>query len=120
MLTSWGARIARQASLPRAVPTPSELYDRAYFESELCEGRDRFRVDRGPSALKRSEVDLLAPVPGLRVLDAGCGRGGVLLACARAGALVADRALLRAGARIAGTRPLRALFGNDVYGLAVA
>jgi ubiquinone/menaquinone biosynthesis C-methylase UbiE len=71
------------------VTTPAELYDRAYFLSELCEGWDRFRRDRGLSELKVREVELLAPAPGLRVLDAGCGRGEVLLACARAGANVA-------------------------------
>src|SRR4051812_37695582 len=88
-LTRSGARIARQASLPPAVSTPSELYDRAYFESELCEGWERFRDDGALSDLKRHEVELLAVEPGMRVLDAGCGRGELLLACARAGALVA-------------------------------
>lgn len=67
----------------------SELYDRAYFESDLCEGWERFRDDRGLSELKRRELALLAPGPGTRVLDAGCGRGEVLLACAQAGARVA-------------------------------
>lgn len=71
------------------MPTPSELYDRAYFESDLCEGWDRFRGDRGLSDLKRRTLELVAPGPGLRVLDAGCGRGEVLLACAGAGAQVA-------------------------------
>ena len=35
------------------------------------------------------QVDLLGPAPGLRVLDLGCGRGEVLLACAQRGADVA-------------------------------
>jgi ubiquinone/menaquinone biosynthesis C-methylase UbiE len=82
-------RIGRQASLPPAVPTPDSLYDRAYFESDLCEGWQRFREGLGLSDLKRRELELLAPGPGLRILDAGCGRGEVLLACAQKGASVA-------------------------------
>jgi ubiquinone/menaquinone biosynthesis C-methylase UbiE len=71
------------------VPLPSDIYDREYFLSDKCEGWDRFRSDRGLSALKTAQVAALAPRPGLRVLDAGCGRGEVLLACVRAGADVA-------------------------------
>ena len=68
---------------------PPEVYDRDYFLSNTCEGADEFHADRGVSALKLRQVGLLAPAPGLRVLDSGCGRGEVLLACARAGAEVA-------------------------------
>ena len=68
---------------------PPEVYDRAYFLSELCEGFDEFRDGRGLSHNKSKQVRALAPRPGLRILDAGCGRGEVLLACARAGAEVA-------------------------------
>jgi ubiquinone/menaquinone biosynthesis C-methylase UbiE len=71
------------------VPVPSEAYDRDYFLSELCEGWDRFREDRGLSLIKQRQVEILAPGPGMRVLDAGCGRGEVLLACAGRGAEVA-------------------------------
>ena len=70
-------------------PLPSDLYDRDYFLSDKCEGWDRFRESRGLSAIKERQVRALGPAPGLRVLDAGCGRGEVLLACARAGAEVA-------------------------------
>src|SRR5918995_583992 len=68
---------------------PPDVYDREYFLSEICEGWDEFREDRGVSFNKRKQVELLAPAPGMRVLDAGCGRGEVALACARAGAEVA-------------------------------
>jgi ubiquinone/menaquinone biosynthesis C-methylase UbiE len=68
---------------------PSEAYDRDYFLSEICEGWDEFREERGVSYNKSKQVRTLGPRPGLRVLDAGCGRGEVLLACAKAGAEVA-------------------------------
>lgn len=68
---------------------PPEVYDREYFLSEICEGWDEFREDRGVSFNKAKQVELLAPRSGLRILDAGCGRGEVLLACARRGAEVA-------------------------------
>ncbi len=71
------------------MPLPSDIYDREYFLSDKCEGWDRFRVDNGLSALKQAQVRALDPRPGRRVLDAGCGRGEVLLACAQAGAEVA-------------------------------
>ncbi len=68
---------------------PSEIYDREYFLSEKCEGWDQFKSGHGLSALKRREIAMLAPGPGVHVLDAGCGRGEVLLACAQAGSTVA-------------------------------
>lgn len=70
------------------MPLPSEIYDRQYFLSEKCEGFDRFAADGGLSALKAREVELLGVEPGQRVFDAGCGRGEVLLACAKLGARV--------------------------------
>jgi ubiquinone/menaquinone biosynthesis C-methylase UbiE len=68
---------------------PPDVYDREYFLSETCEGADEFHSGRGLSPLKARQVAHLAPAPGTRVLDVGCGRGEVLLACARAGADVA-------------------------------
>jgi ubiquinone/menaquinone biosynthesis C-methylase UbiE len=68
---------------------PPEVYDRHYFLSETCEGFAEFREGRGVSTTKAKLVAGLGPKPGLRVLDAGCGRGEVLLACARSGADVA-------------------------------
>ncbi len=65
-----------------------ETYDREYFLSETCEGWDEFR--RGEVSFnKAKQVERLAPAPGLKILDAGCGRGEVMLACARRGATVA-------------------------------
>jgi ubiquinone/menaquinone biosynthesis C-methylase UbiE len=68
---------------------PPDVYDRDYFLSEICEGWERFREDRGVSYNKSKQVRALGPRSGLRILDAGCGRGEVLLACAREGASVA-------------------------------
>ncbi len=68
---------------------PSDTYDRDYFLSYRCEGWDRFQDGGGLSRLKEKQLRLLGPAPGLNVLDAGCGRGEALLACARAGADVA-------------------------------
>jgi ubiquinone/menaquinone biosynthesis C-methylase UbiE len=67
---------------------PPQLYDREYFLSDRCEGYEYFREGE-LSLVKRHEVDLLGVQPGMRVLDAGCGRGEVLLECARRGAAVA-------------------------------
>jgi SAM-dependent methyltransferase len=68
---------------------PPETYDREYFLSNTCEGADEYHTGRGLSTLKTRQVAHLRPGPGARVLDLGCGRGEVLLACARAGARVA-------------------------------
>jgi ubiquinone/menaquinone biosynthesis C-methylase UbiE len=68
---------------------PPDVYDREYFLSEICEGWDEFQENRGVSFNKAKQVRLLAPGPGMRILDAGCGRGEVALACARAGAEIA-------------------------------
>jgi ubiquinone/menaquinone biosynthesis C-methylase UbiE len=67
---------------------PPEVYDRDYFLSEICEGYDEFREGGNVSYNKAKQVRLLAPRPGMKVLDAGCGRGETALACARAGAHV--------------------------------
>ncbi len=65
------------------------VYDETYFLSNTCEGADEFNTDRGLSPLKRRQLAKLRPRAGMRVLDVGCGRGEVLLACAQAGADVA-------------------------------
>jgi ubiquinone/menaquinone biosynthesis C-methylase UbiE len=67
------------------VSLPSEIYDSEYFLSEYCEGWDQFRDGKGLSPLKTFELELLEAGPGVRVLDVGCGRGELLLACTQQG-----------------------------------
>lgn len=67
---------------------PPDVYDRDYFLSEICEGLAE--AQRGEISFnKAKQVGLLGARPGLRILDAGCGRGETALALARAGAQVA-------------------------------
>src|SRR5215213_9369080 len=68
---------------------PPDVYDRDYFLSEICEGFDEFQEGRGVSHNKSKQVNAMKAAPGLRILDAGCGRGEVLFQCAKAGAEVA-------------------------------
>ena len=67
---------------------PPDVYDRDYFLSQIVEGYDEFRENRGVSYNKAKLVRQLTPGPGIKILDAGCGRGEVALACAKAGAHV--------------------------------
>ncbi len=85
----------------QAVRIPAEVYDREYFLSDLCEGYEEFSRDRGVSSRKRRLVDLVEPRAGVRVLDAGCGRGEQLLACAHEKADVAGIDYSRAAVEIA-------------------
>jgi ubiquinone/menaquinone biosynthesis C-methylase UbiE len=79
------------------------LYDHRYFLSELCEGFEEFRRGGGVSHLKARQVQMLDPVPGRRILDAGCGRGEVLLGCARRGATVSGADFSLVALEITGT-----------------
>jgi SAM-dependent methyltransferase len=83
------------------MPLPSDLYDREYFLSEKCEGFDRFREGGGLSRLKQRELDLLNPAAGDAFLDAGCGRGEVMLAAAARGASVTGIDYSEAAVKIA-------------------
>lgn len=94
------------------MPLPSEIYDRAYFLSDRCEGLSQYRQG-GLSAIKRTQVDLLAPGPNMRVLDAGCGRGELLRECAGMGAAVAGIDYSRAAVELA-RETLAGIEGADV------
>jgi ubiquinone/menaquinone biosynthesis C-methylase UbiE len=67
----------------------SEIYDRDYYLSERVEGWEQFRDGRGISPIKEHELRILGVGPGLRFLDAGCGRGEVMLAASGMGMQVA-------------------------------
>lgn len=95
------------------VPVPSELYDRDYYLSDRVEGWEHFRDARGLSAIKQHELALLGITPGQRLLDAGCGRGEVLLAAANRGARVAGIDYSEAAVEIAG-ETLSSVDGADI------
>lgn len=67
---------------------PADVYDRDYFLSTICEGFEE--AQRGEVSFnKAKQVRMLRPGPGVKILDAGCGRGETIAACARQGAEVA-------------------------------
>lgn len=70
------------------MPLPPEIYDREYYLSQICEGYEHFRAGE-VSPVRRTGIAKLGVWPGSRILDAGCGRGDALLACAQRGAAVA-------------------------------
>jgi ubiquinone/menaquinone biosynthesis C-methylase UbiE len=74
--------------MPDPQSIPPDVYDRDYFLSEICEGFEEAQQGE-VSFNKAKQVRLLGASPGLRILDAGCGRGETVVACARAGAEVA-------------------------------
>jgi ubiquinone/menaquinone biosynthesis C-methylase UbiE len=97
--------------VPQSIPP--EVYDRDYFLSEICEGFDSYLDGREVSHNKAKQVRLLRPAPGVRILDAGCGRGETVLACAREGAEVAGIDYSQAAVEL--TREALAAFpGADV------
>ena len=68
-------------------PVASDVYDQTYFLAE-CEGYESFlRTDaklsrRLAEALRRIKID-----PGMKVLDVGCGRGEIVHATWKQGAI---------------------------------
>lgn len=70
-------------------PLDPNLYTEEYFTT-ACEGYDEFLTTEGEHLSRRlkSAFELASIEPGMRVLDVGCGRGEILLHCARLGAEV--------------------------------
>ncbi len=64
-----------------------DVYDRDYFLSEICEGYEEALAGE-VSFNKAKQVRILGPKTGMKILDAGCGRGETALALAKAGATV--------------------------------
>lgn len=66
---------------------PPTKYDEEYFLT-ACEGYQEFLTSEGAHLSRRlSQAFEVADVrPGMRILDVGCGRGEILLHCARFGA----------------------------------
>lgn len=66
---------------------PSTVYTRDYYLT-CCQGHEQFVESMGQVLPARLLIPLnLAGVrPGMRVLDVGCGRGEIVLQCARRGA----------------------------------
>jgi cyclopropane fatty-acyl-phospholipid synthase-like methyltransferase len=82
---------------------PAEEYTREYFET-CCQGFDEYKTSHGDVLPLRLSIPLkLASIkPGMNVLDIGCGRGELVINCARLGAKAwgldyAKEALLLAG-----------------------
>lgn len=75
------------AERPGHSPVPSTRYDQEYFLT-ACEGHEEFLASEGAHLSRRlSQAFKVAEVSaGMRVLDVGCGRGEILLHCARLGA----------------------------------
>ncbi|MCI0713829.1 MAG: methyltransferase domain-containing protein [Chloroflexi bacterium] len=68
-------------------PLPPSLYTEEYFTT-ACEGYSEFLDSEGEHLSRRLKAafELATIEPGMRVLDVGCGRGEILLHCARLGA----------------------------------
>ncbi len=72
---------------PSRPSVPSAKYDQEYFLT-ACEGHQEFLATEGAHLSRRlSQAFQLAEVsPGMQILDIGCGRGEILLHCAKLGA----------------------------------
>jgi len=69
-------------------PAPADFYSREYFLGR-CGGFAEFKAEGGRvlDPIRRMAFDLVAPRPGERVMDLGCGRGELCCAMAEAGAV---------------------------------
>jgi ubiquinone/menaquinone biosynthesis C-methylase UbiE len=68
-------------------PVSATLYTKEYFLT-ACEGYDEFNATEGEHLSRRlsAAFELANVVPGMNVLDVGCGRGEILRHCANLGA----------------------------------
>ncbi|MEO0565413.1 MAG: methyltransferase domain-containing protein, partial [Chloroflexota bacterium] len=68
-------------------PVSAALYTEEYFRT-ACEGFDEFNASEGEHLSRRltAAFNLAKVVPGMNVLDVGCGRGEILRHCADLGA----------------------------------
>jgi len=68
---------------------PPEAYSEAYYRSD-CHGHEEFHGSRGETLIQRlaRPLKIAHLTAGMQVLDIGCGRGELVLHCARAGAQV--------------------------------
>ncbi len=68
-------------------PVSSALYTEEYFRT-ACEGYDEFNTSEGEHLSRRLKAafELAEVLPGMAVLDVGCGRGEILRHCAQLGA----------------------------------
>ena len=69
-------------------PAPADFYSRQYF-LRSCGGFAEFKAEGGKvlDAIRRTAFGLVAPRPGERIMDLGCGRGELACAIAAAGAI---------------------------------
>lgn len=69
-------------------PAPADFYSREYFLGR-CGGFNEFKAAGGSvlDSIRRTAFALVAPRPGERVMDLGCGRGELCCAMADAGAI---------------------------------
>ena len=63
-------------------PIPALLYDHEYYTDGLCRGHREFASDT-LAAPFRYALNLVE-LRGINILDVGCGRGEVVMACAAA------------------------------------
>ena len=73
--------------MDRESPVSARLYTEEYFRT-ACEGFDEFNASEGEQLSRRlrAAFELAEVLPGMRVLDVGCGRGEILRHCAQLGA----------------------------------
>ncbi len=88
--------------IPLRDSVPAEEYTREYYEA-CCEGYEEYTLSKGESLPFRLSIPLkLGNVhAGMNVVDIGCGRGEIVIHCARLGAKTwgldyADEALILA------------------------